>query len=110
MTYDEARIKLADRLEECAKNPCHLEPGYDEIDVSLPRGGGPEWGKLFVALSFWDGWIDASNHEWMYYSPIAESDWPTLAQEIAAALRLNREIENPVIVEKFDFRPRGLRK
>ena len=110
MTYDEARTQLAVRLEECAKNPSHLERGYDEIDGSLARGGGPEWRKLFVALSFWDGWIDASNHEWKYYKPISKSDWPMLALEIAAALRENHEIVNPIVIEKFDLRYREMKK
>lgn len=29
-----------------------------------------------VALEFWDGWVDARNHDWQYYPGIARDDWP----------------------------------
>lgn len=107
MTYDEARALLADHLERYASAVGSPEDGYDEVDSVLPRGGGPEWTKVFTALSFWDGWIDAWNHEWRYYEPIREEDWPVLAREIARSLREDREIRDPEVLRRFAPRPRA---
>ena len=61
MTYDEARVLLAEGLEGVAKASPYQPAGrYEVIDATLPREHGPEWRKVFVALSFWDSWIDAS--------------------------------------------------
>ena len=54
--------------------------GFDGIDAELPRDQGPEFDKLFVALNFWDGWIDSRNHDWRYYEGITQRDWPVLAR------------------------------
>ena len=74
MTYDDARMQLADWLDRhaCASADRPYE-GYNETDLALPRGQGPKWDKVFIALHFWDGWIDASNHDWRYYT-IPQSD------------------------------------
>ena len=110
LSYDQARAEMAAWLERNAATPDHPESGYEEMDESLDRGGGPEWNKLLIALSFWDGWIDASNHQWRYYEPITEREWPLLAIEIAAALRADREIDNAVIRQTVDFSAKGGRK
>ena len=105
MTYDDARAELAERLERhAAASPGRPHEGYDEFDASLPRNTDGRWDKIFIAFHFWDGWIDASNHAWAYYEPIAESDWPRLARELASDLRANRDITNTVVLNHFDFR------
>jgi hypothetical protein len=117
MTYDFARNWVAEWLERHAATAECLElhrataasahqphQGYDEVDHGLPRGDDPRWHKIFVALSFWDGWIDASNHDWTNYDSIWRADWPTLAREIAADLRADREVSNPIILAQFEFR------
>ena len=106
MTYDEARALMADHLERHASAAGSPKDGYDTMDAALPRDRGTEWAKVFTALSFWDGWIDASNHQWRYYEPIREHDWPVLAHDIARRLREDREIEDPVIVKRFAPKPR----
>lgn len=107
MTYDEARSELAGWLERHAAAPDRPHAGYDEFDAALPRNQGDEWYKLSIALHFWDGWIDASNHAWRHYEPITEKDWPNLARELSADLRANRDIKNPVVLKHFDFRQTG---
>jgi hypothetical protein len=77
------------------------------LDGGLPRGSGAELDKLFIALSFWDGWIDARNHEWQYYPGIEESDWPKLAKEIVKALAKDQEITQPTVLAHFDLRDQG---
>ncbi len=103
MTYDEARLQMADWLDRNASTcPNSPTPGYDEMDEALPRDSDdPRCSKLFVALSFWDGWIDASNHAWQYYQPICESDWPVLARELASTLRADHDVSNPVVLKRF---------
>ena len=77
------------------------------MDGALPRVDDARWDKVFVALSFWDGWIDASNHEWKYYEPIQKDDWPRLVDEIARSLREDREVTNSVILKRFGLRKRA---
>jgi hypothetical protein len=59
-----------------------------------------------LAFNFWDGWVDASNHEWQYYDGISREDWPRMAREIALALQAGKEITNPMLLERFGPRPR----
>lgn len=107
MIYDEARVRMADFLEKNAAGySTSPRNGYDDMDGALPRSVGAEWTKVFIALSFWDGWIDASNHEWRYYDPIGQNDWPELAREIAGDLRCDREITNPEVLKRFGPRTR----
>lgn len=80
--------------------------GFDELDAGLPRGLGSEFDKLFIALNFWDGWIDARNHDWQYYKGIREADWPQLARQIVAALSEDREISESVVLAHFDLHER----
>lgn len=77
------------------------------MDASVARVADNLWDKIFIALQFWDGWIDASNHDWQYYEPIMAADWPMMAREIAMALRADREITNPVVLDRFGIQ--GLR-
>jgi hypothetical protein len=109
MTYHELRDRFATALEGAALShergvPSGIETGYDELDVLLPRGQGPEYDKLHVALHFWDGWIDARNHDWMYYEGIEERDWPHLARVIATDLRADREIQDERVLIRFELR------
>lgn len=57
------------------RSPAKPHAGYAELDHDLPRSADPQWKKLFIALNFWDGWIDASNHNWQHYEPIEAKDW-----------------------------------
>jgi hypothetical protein len=78
---------------------------YDQLDEGLPRGDDPDR-ALFVALHFWDGWIDARNHAWLYYKPIGEADWPRLAKAVARDLVEGRQIGEPTVLMMFDPPPR----
>jgi hypothetical protein len=108
MSYEEAKERLISGLLQDVA--AHEESRYDEIGADfdkvegdLPQGDGSEFHKLHVALSFWDGWIDARNHGWLYYEPIAKENWPTLARQIVNDIRADLEITNPIVVDKFDF-------
>ena len=78
--------------------------GFDSLDYKLPRNQGPEFDQLLIALNFWDGWIDARNHDWKYYQGIGQTDWPRLARSIASDLAQDKEVSDPMVLEHFDFR------
>ncbi|MFQ5937935.1 MAG: hypothetical protein ACE5LB_16165, partial [Acidiferrobacterales bacterium] len=40
---------------------------FDQCDGYLPRDGGEEFRKLFVALGFWDAWIHACSENWEFF-------------------------------------------
>ena len=109
MQYDKLRERLASHLEMAAEaqeagNLPAIETGFDVLDEVLPRGEGPEYDKLHIAFHFWDGWIDARNHDWQYYKGIGEQDWPQLARLIASDLRADREPQEKRILQHFDLR------
>jgi hypothetical protein len=108
VTYTESRDRFVAALAAAAEaqergDVSAIEDGYDELDSLLPRGGGPEYDKLHVALHFWDGWIDARNHSWMYYEGISQADWPKLARGIVADLRADQEIQDERVCGRFDL-------
>jgi hypothetical protein len=80
--------------------------GFDAIDAGLPRDHGPQFDKLFIALNFWDGWIDSRNHDWLYYEGISQRDWPVLARSIIESLEADEEIREPMVLSRFDLRAR----
>ena len=115
LTYSQAKEQIISALLRNAVlhesgRFSEIEESYDSIHDSLPSSAGPEFGKLYVALTFWDGWIDASNHDWMYYEGMSAEDWPRLARLIAADLQADREITGDVVRKHFDRRddPPGL--
>lgn len=75
---------------------------FDAVERLLLRGNAPELRKLHVALTFWDGWIDARNAGWPSSIDIALAEWPTLARAIAADLEADREISDPRVLARFD--------
>jgi hypothetical protein len=108
-SYTEAKQFLIDSLTQDAI--AHDAGRYrdvgqslDEFDANLPRDERPEFNKLFVALNFWDGWIDARNHDWQYYSGISQPDWPVLARHIVQAMVDDREITEPLVLQHFNLR------
>jgi hypothetical protein len=75
---------------------------FDGIERLFSRGAAPELGRLLVALSFWDGWIDARNNGWPN-GPIALGEWPELARGVAADLEAERDIAAPLVLARFDL-------
>jgi hypothetical protein len=75
---------------------------FDSVERQFPIGTAPELGKLHIALTFWDGWIDARNNGWPL-GPIAMADWPGLARLVASDLEADREISDPMVLARFDI-------
>jgi hypothetical protein len=75
---------------------------FDAVERQFPVGTAPELGRLHIALTFWDGWIDARNNGWPR-GRVALADWPSLARGVAADLAADREISDPTVLELFDI-------
>ncbi len=58
------------------------------------------------AFTFWDNWVDASNHDWQYHEPISQHDWPRFAREIAEAVRNGALPSNEFLVDQIRLKPR----
>jgi hypothetical protein len=107
LSYAAARDMLVEQLRGDAA--AHEAKAYDEvgrrfdaIERQFPVGTAPELGRLHIALTFWDGWIDARNNGWQR-GPIALADWPTLARRVAADLSADAEISDPTVLARFDI-------
>ena len=107
MTYAEARDALVTQLRQDAA--AHEAEQYDSIgrrfdaiEHRFPRGTAPELGRLHVALTFWDGWVNARNHGFPS-GPIRSADWPRLARAVAADLEADRDITDDVVLKHFDL-------
>jgi len=75
---------------------------FDEVERRFPRGDAPALARLRVALTFWDGWIDARNNGWPA-GPISRAAWPGLARAVADDLEANHEIAAPLVLARFDL-------
>ncbi|HEX5830897.1 MAG TPA: hypothetical protein VFY16_07960 [Gemmatimonadaceae bacterium] len=106
MTYAAARDALVKHLrhdaaaQEAAQEDT-IGRAFDSVEYHFPRGDAPELGRLHVALTFWDGWIDARNHGWPA-GPIARTAWPELARSVAADLAADRELTAALVLAHFD--------
>ncbi|GAC1461786.1 MAG: hypothetical protein PVSMB1_12420 [Gemmatimonadaceae bacterium] len=107
LTYAAARDELVEQLRSDAA--AHDEERYDaigrrfdSIEHRFPTGTAPELGRLHIALTFWDGWIDARNNGWPGTS-ISVADWPGLARRVAEDLAADRDISDPVTLARFDI-------
>lgn len=106
MTYLQARDALLKHLVHDAS--AHDAERFDEIgrrfdslENLFPRGRDPGLMKLHVAMTFWDGWIDARNNGWPKHS-IGKDEWPVLARGVAADLEADREITDARVRRQFD--------
>jgi uncharacterized membrane protein YeaQ/YmgE (transglycosylase-associated protein family) len=108
MTYAEARGEL---VEQLLRDAMAHDAGryhdvgrrFENIERGLPRGGRPDLGRLRVALTFWDGWIDARNRGWQQPDGgIAKTEWPLLARGVAADLEGNRDVTDARVTMHFD--------
>lgn len=108
-TYEKARKYLIESLLHDAKAQERgtlekIGTGYEQFDINLQSNNEPRFNKLYIALNFWDGWIDSQNHSWKYYEPILEKDWPRLARSIVSNLEADGDVKDPLVLEKFDLK------
>src|SRR6266568_2607216 len=106
MTYDQVRMLIADALERAAtaheaRRYRELAPILKQVDVPATRGEGSSFAKIGIALNFFDGWVEAADRQGHYYDGISQADWPRLARVVATALRTDRDIPVPVVLQHF---------
>jgi hypothetical protein len=112
LSYSDAKQMLISSLTRDAllhemRKFKELGEGYDNLDTAIPRDGGPQFAKLLLALEFWSSWLDSCEHDWFFYEPIKEPDWPILARRIADDLANDRDITDTLLLEKFAPRPQS---
>ena len=86
MTNEAAREAIAEHLLSDAlahegKRFDEIGRRFDALERVFPRGGEPELITLRIALTFWDGWIDARNRGWQQTRGIQPDEWPVLARQ-----------------------------
>ena len=106
LSYTAARDTLvnelrANALDHEAQRYDTIGRRFDRVEHEFPVGTAPELGRLHIALTFWDGWIDARNNGWPRET-IKENDWPNLARRVADDLAADRDITDPVVLSRFD--------
>ncbi len=106
LSYGTARNSLVGGLlrDAAAHEAGHYDEigrRFDGIERELPRGAAPLT-KLRVALTFWDGWIDARDRGWQAGGNIDKGEWPMLARRIASDLAQDREISDARVGARFD--------
>src|SRR5207244_6345597 len=105
LTYAAARDTLvkelrANAVDHEAEHYDAIGRRFDRVEHQFPTGTAPELGRLHIALTFWDGWIDARNNGWPR-CPIDIGDWPALADKVAADLAADRDISNSMVLSRF---------
>lgn len=110
-TYHEAKHYLIEHLSRdvvlhVAGDYGHVGDNFNDFDANLPRNGDPKFKKLYIALNFWDGWLDARNHDWHFYKGISQNDWPKLAKMIIQNIEEEKEITSEIILAHFDLKPK----
>ena len=79
---------------------------YDTVYGRLLEASSSLDEPLVFALTFWDDWMDAANHDWQYHAPFVKDDWPRFAREIAVALLRGELPGNEVLVAHIRPKPR----
>jgi len=107
LTYATARDRLVDQLlrdamAHDAERYDDVGRSFDSVERALPHGAAPEFGRLRVAIAFWDGWIDARDRGWRPDRGIAKGEWPLLARTVAADLEGDRDATDVRVVTRFD--------
>jgi hypothetical protein len=74
---------------------------FEAFERLLAEVDGYTNNQVSLAYNFWGGWIDARNHDWRYYEPITDADWPKLARHIVQALQEDRPITEPMLLKHF---------
>ena len=75
---------------------------FDSFEHRFPAATGGDVAELRLALTFWDAWIDARNHEWQTTAGIQPQQWPVLARAIADDLAAGRPVQDASVRARFD--------
>jgi hypothetical protein len=109
--YDAARHALVEHLLDDAiahEAGRYADVGRDLVAVegAMPRDGGREREKLFIALAFWHSWIAARDRRWqrnLGTSLVARDEWPVLARGVVSDLAADRDISDDRLLAQFAY-------
>lgn len=108
-TNDPLRREVASTLRAAAASHhlgdfAEIQKAYDRLSARLQdlSSVNPDFA---VVVDFLDGWYDSSNHDWQYYEPFLESDWPRLGLSLADSIERGLPIDDRVRA-RFTFTPR----
>jgi hypothetical protein len=106
LSYDAARMAIAaelvrDATAHDAARYDEIGRRYDSLEHGFPQGDNVQVAKLRIALTFWDGWIDARNRGWQRTRGIQLAEWANLARVIAEDLVADREITTARVLTHY---------
>lgn len=101
-----AEALLADADAHDAGRCDEIGEKFDEVLADALPLPDAKAHHVSVAFNFWDGWIDARNHDWLYYEGIDRDDWPRHARAVASALRVGSSHDDLAVLKHFDRPPR----
>lgn len=100
-TLAQARRLLIDELERSASY--HEAGRYEELGATFDEIDRLIWSIKpkqvrsqsleYLAYCLLDSWMDSSNHDWLQYESVDESDWPVLARRMKEVLEGRRDIQ-----------------
>ena len=74
---------------------------YDDVLNEVLPLWNNSGGLIATAFDFWDRWVDARNHNWLYHPGITQDDWPRLGAHMAEALDSHGAITDPQLLAEF---------
>jgi hypothetical protein len=109
--YDAARHALVEHLlDDAIAHEAGLYGNVGReltiVEEAMPRSGGREREKLYIALAFWHSWIAARDRRWQRNlgpSLVARDEWPGLARRVVSDLAADREISDERLLAQFAY-------
>lgn len=81
-----ATALIADAIDHEAGRHLSIAERYDEVEAELLPIQDLKERRFAIAFNFWDGWTDASNHNWYNYPGIAERNALSTSTHHASSL------------------------
>src|SRR4051812_23494276 len=78
-----------------------IDDDFEAFELALASTQSAQPDDFEIVRHFCDGWADSRNHDWQFYEPVAQSDWPHLARHIADDLSAQRPISNVRVLNQF---------
>src|SRR5262245_12180527 len=97
----EANEIMASALEDAAAaqeqgERLRVGEAYNRISAQIVEADSRYDDAVAFALTFWDEWADAANHDWRYHDTLSPADWPRFARQVAHEVR--RAGFNPAVL------------
>ena len=102
---------MASALEEAAavqeRGEClRVGEAYDCTYARIVEADSSYDDAVAFALTFWDEWLDAANHNWRYHGSMDPGDWLRFARQVAQEVRRGVVPADPELLERTMPKPR----